>query len=801
MKVLKWAASIFLSLVIMVCVAGYVWVKSTVPDYSGEITAPVRAPVKIVRDAYGVPYVLAESEEDGFVGVGLAMAQDRMFQMELIRRAAQGRLSEVLGPGLVETDKLFLALTALKSLEEHYRELSPELKLCMEAFSKGVNLFLETGPLPLEFRVLGFKPAPWRPADFLGVALIMAWDQSSAWSIDLTAAAVADKLGPEAARGFFPDYPQAGPTVVPEGGFMASGAADFMRAGLKARELFGAGAAGGSNAWVVSGEKSVTGAPILANDMHLDLSQPPIWWECGLIAGERKVKGVLVPGEPLALAGQSPHLAWGLSNVMADDADFFVEILNPDNPDEYLVGQSWEKVSKVTRTIPVKGGQPIEQTYRLTRNGVIINDLKTPAPIRGRVLAMRWAGQDNLGGAAETFYSLPLAKDWAGFSEAVARFGLPGQNFVYADKEGNIGWRMAFRVPRRKGGYNPVFPVEGHSGRYGWDGYEPYEAQPWLLNPSEGFIATANNKTIGPEYPHYISAYFANPDRITRIREMLTAKDKLSAEDMRTIQADFTSLAARRIRPLILAAWEGEEKTPVQAQALEMLRNWDLVLAPDSAPAAIFEMTYSQLFAETAADELSDLFRPWVKAYFVASMAMDRWLTQDAAIFDDQRTPETETRDQIIRRAMTKALDRLAQDTGEQDPAQWSWGRVHTVTFMHPFSGRSRLVDKVVNVGPCRVGGGLFTVNPTQYRLWADKAVVHGASMRHILDLSDPDRSSGSITTGQSGHFFSPHYGDQVALWLKVETHPLSLDPETIQNRAEYVLVLNAGPKAERADP
>jgi len=791
MKILKWTLFIVIILVVVVCVGGYLWLRSTVPDYDGRLTGPVKAPVTIARDGHGVPYILAETQEDGFVGVGFAMAQDRMFQMEMIRRATQGRLAEILGPDLVDVDKLYLALTAVKGLEDIYHELTPESKACMELFSQGVNLFLETGPLPLEFKALGFKPAPWRPADCLGVALLMAWDLNLAWSVDLIAAAVADKLGLEAAQAFFPKYPHEGPTIAPEGTFMTSGAAEFLQAGLKAREFFGRGAVSGSNAWVVSGEKSATGAPILANDMHLGFGQPAIWWQCGLIAGERRINGVLVPGVPLALAGYTPNLAWGLTNVMADDADFFVEILNPDNPEEYLVGQSWEKVTKITRTIPVKGAEPLEQTYRLTRNGVIINDLRTPVPIKGRVLAMRWSGQDNLGGAVQAFYSIPLATDWAGFSEAVSHFALPGQNFVYADKDGNIGWRMGFRIPRRKGDYNPIFPVDGHSGRYSWDGYEPYEAQPWLLNPPEGFIATANNKTIGSEYPHYISAYFANPDRITRIQEMLSLRGKLSAEDMKDIQSDFKSLAAGRIVPLILAAWEGHEKTPVQTQALEMLKNWDLVLAVDSAPAAIFEMTYSQLFAEAAADELGDLFRPWVENHYIASMAMDRWLTEASTVWNDQNTPETETRDDIIRRSMVKALERLAQETNEQDPSAWAWGQLHTLTFKHPFAGQSRLLDKLINLGPYPVGGGMFTVNPTQYRLWGDMAVISGASMRHIFDLSDPEQSRGSITTGQSGHFLSPHYGDQVALWLKADTQPLSLDRGTIQNRAKYLFTLN----------
>jgi len=797
MKILKWTLSIVLALFIIVALGGYLWLKSSVPDYDGRIAAPVAAPVKILRDGYGVPYILAESERDGFTAVGYAMAQDRMFQMELIRRATRGRLSEVLGPDLVEVDRLFLALTAVKGLDEYYVEQRAELKECAEAFSKGVNLFLGTGPLPLEFKILGFNPDPWRPADCMGVALFMAWDLNLAWAADLTAAAVAGKLGPEAVRDFFPDYPEEAPTIASHGASWASGAVDFLRAGLRARDFFGLGRQGGSNAWVVSGKKSTTGAPILANDMHLGLAQPAIWWECGLLAGERRIKGLLVPGVPLALAGQTPHLAWGLTNVMADDADFFIEKVNPENPDEYLAGDAWVEFEKIARTIPVKGGPPVVQTYRVTRNGVVINDIKTPVPVQDHVLAMRWAGQDHLGGAFDAFYSIPLARDWEGFSEAVSHFCLPGQNFVYADREGNIGWRMGFRIPRRKGGYNPLLPVEGHSGLKGWDGYYPFEEQPYLFNPPEGFIATANNKTIGPDYPHYISRYFANPDRIVRIREMLTEKDKLSAEDMRAIQADFTSLAARRIRPYILSAWEGREKTPLQEQALQMLRDWDLVLTPDSAAAAVFETTYNELFTEAAADELGSLFRPWIDSAYIADVALDRWLKEDSSVFDNQATSGKETRDSIVRRAFTKALERLALETGDENPEKWAWGGLHTLTFKHPFAGKSGLLDRLVNLGPYPVGGGRFTVNPTSYHLWGDPRVFAGASMRHILHPTDPERSTGSITTGQSGHFLSPHYGDQVDLWLNATTHPLSLDEGTVQERSQYTLVLEPSGDSE----
>lgn len=791
LSILKWFVLVVSSLVILVGGGGYLYLKSTVPDYNGRVAGPVKDRVEVYRDAYGVPSVVAQNRPDAFTAVGYAMAQDRMFQMEMVRRATRGRLAEILGPDLVRVDKIFLALSAVKGLDELYDEQAPEIKKYYAAFSQGVNLFIQNGPLPLEFKILGFEPEPWRPSDCMGVAVFMAWDLNLGWGIDLLAMVVADRLGSEMVEQFFPGYPASGPTIVPPGEFTARGVEEFLTAALASRKFMGAGLSDGSNSWVLSGEKTTTGKPILCNDMHLGFGQPAIWWECGIITPDYKVKGLMVPGVPLALAGHTPKLAWGLTNVMADDADFFIEKLNPDNPDEYLVGEEWQPLRKVTREIKVKGGKTLTQVFRITRNGVIINDLKVPAPLGNRVLAMRWSGQDVLGGASPTFLGIHQATDWESFNQAVSNFGCPGQNFVYADTEGNIGYRTGVHIPRRRGGYNPILPIEGWSGKYGWDGYLPFELQPNMLNPKEGFIATANNKTVGPEYPHYISAYYAGTERIGRIRELIKAKEKHSPADMKTIHMDVKSLTAVQIRPHILEALKDRQLSEREAAALKLLKDWDLRLTVDSAAAGIFELTWISLFTEIAGDEVEPkLLEAWLKNHYIANQALLNWLESGTPLFDDTRTKEKETKKVIIRRALNKALDRLAKEFGTDDMADWKWGKIHTLTFNHPFSGQSPILDRIVNLGPYPVGGGMFTVNPLQYRLKGDLAVISGASMRHVYDFSDLEKSRGSITTGQSGHFLSDHYADQVKLWLTGETHPLTLDPKRAAETAEYQLTL-----------
>ncbi len=793
MRVFKWIVGLVCTLVILVGGGGYLWLKSTVPSYTGRVQAGVGAEVKVYRDRFGVASIVAEKEEDAFVALGYAMAQDRMFQMEMLRRAGSGRLAEILGPKLVEVDKLFLALTAFQSPEDLYKKNDPKLQGLLKRFAQGVNLFREKGPLPLEFKLLGLSPEPWQPWDSLAINMVMAWDLNLAWNYDLVNAAIAAKLGDDRIREFLPHYNPDYPTIIPKGGYSARAALDFVEMGYQAKAFLGAGAAPGSNSWVLAGARTETGRPLLANDPHLGFSQPPIWWEGAVLAGDLKVSGVFIPGIPLPLIGHTPHHGWGLTNVMADDADFFIEKINPDNKDEYLADGQWEPLKKIKRTLKVKGEEPREVVFSITRNGLIINGLKAPAKLGQAPLAMRWVGQDHTGDM-QTFYGAAKARSWEEFKEAVSHFACPGQNFIYADVEGDIGWVAGVRIPLRRGGYDPTLPAEGSSGVNGWDGYLPFEAQPALYNPPEGFIVTANNKSVGEEYPHYISTYWAGPERASRIRELILAKDKLSAADIRDIQADVYSKAAETLRPYLLAAFEGQGVSDQEKEALALIKDWDLNMEVDSAPAAVFEMFFARLFTETLVDDLGEeLTRAYLRNHYAAVRSLPGWLAENSPLFDDRGTKDKkEDRDQIIRRSLRKAVLDMEKLQDKLKVKDWAWGWAHKVTFAHAFQGQNGLLDKLINLGPYPVQGSMFTVNPTQYRIadLGNFATRSGASMRQIIDLGEIGKSVRAITTGQSGHFMSPHYGDQAGLWLNVRHHATALERQAIEKTAEMELSL-----------
>ena len=780
MRVFKWIVGIVSLLVIIVAGGGYLWLKLSLPGYEGRLAAPVKEEVTILRDELGLAAILAGSEADAFFALGFAQAQDRFFQMEMLRRAGSGRLAEILGPELIEVDKLFLALSATRTPEEIYQAFPQEIKEPMARFAAGINFFLGKGPLPLELRLLGVEPEPWQPADAVSINMVMAWDLNLAWSYELTAAAIADKLGPERVKDFLPAYEPAYPTIVPPGGYLSQTGQELLATGLRARELLGGGPAPGSNSWVLAGSRTETGAPILANDPHLGFSQPPIWWEGTVICPGLTFSGVFIPGVPVPLIGHTPHHAWGLTNVMADDADFFIERLNPDNQDQYLRPGGWKECRKVQRKIKVKGGEELLQVFRITDNGLIINDLKTPVALSDRVLAMRWVGQDHTA-EVQAFYGILKARTWEEFKSAVGHFSCPGQNFVYADVEGNIGWIAGAKIPRRRGGYDPVLPAEAAGGTNGWDGYLDYPAQPSLLNPEQGFIVTANNKSVGPEYPHYISSYWAGPERAARIGELIRDKKKLSTAEVQGIQVDIFSKNAEALLPPLLEALTGQTLADQEGEALAALESWDLTMDPDSAGPAIFEAVQGRLFQETLTDELGqELLRAYLSNHFAAARAMRVWLERGSDLFDDRTTPDrVEKMEDILCRAFRLAVLDLEKLTGQESPAGWRWGALHTLTFEHPFKGRSRLLDKLLNLGPYPVGGSLFTVNPTQHRLSrpGDFSVSSGASMRQVIDLGDLEAAGRVITTGQSGHFMSPHYGDQVRLWLEGRLHPVSLNP------------------------
>jgi penicillin amidase len=792
MKALKWMVSILLVLIIGIFIGGYGYLRSTLPDYEGEITIPgITNPVEIIRDSYAMPHIYARSDEDAFFALGYCMAQDRLFQMDMVRRAARGKLSEILGPGLVPVDKFFRTITAGRSIESIAAVYDKETLEASKAYTKGVNYFIEhhAGPLPLEFTILGYGPEPWHFTDFIGVYYYMAWDLNAAFAIEMLHAAVIEKMGEKMSRDLFPDYPIGYPTIVP--GQQAS--LGFFKTLTLAREALGTEGGGASNNWVVSGKKSSTGSPILANDPHLGHGAPGIWYEAHLVTPEMNVSGSLLPGIPFIIIGANEHVAWGMTNVAADDADFYIEKINPSNPDQYEFKGHWEDMTIKEEVIRVKGSGDVKFSVKLSRHGPIIDEVNKFDEPEGTALAMRWTAYEML--EKTPFYDLNTARSIEDVEQALEYFKCPGQNFVYADNRGNIGFWAAVGIPIRDG-FSGALPVPGWDGRHEWRGYAATVEQPHMKNPPRGWIATANNKHVNDGYPYPISHYYATPDRFVRIQQMITAREKHSVKDFEEMHNDLYMVLAEEWVPLILNALADKNLTDNEKAAKAFIKDWDFVAEADDEAPTVFHAMINAMVENTLKKRMGEeLYSLYLKNNNLVLNAMRNLVSGgQSPWFDDPDTPEVEDLETVITKSFKDAIVYLDSHLGAA-PEDWQWGKLHTLTIYHPFGRSSPLMGYFMNIGPMPMDGGIDTVNPQPYRLSNPWEGYHGASLRYIIDFADMKNSRRVIPAGISGNFMSPHYDDQVELWRNGHYRPFVLDRESVAEDAQYTLKMLPGSK------
>jgi len=645
--------------------------------------------------------------------------------------------------------------------------------------------------LPLEFAILGFKPAPWTPLDSLVWGKLMCWDLSGNWETELLRAELVDKLGEEKVQELLPPYPDEGPFIIPsEVRSYAGLSTDILDEYARVEALLNWGGAGiGSNNWVVDGTKTTTGRPLLADDPHLGLGIPSIWYEMGLHGGGLDVVGASFPGVPLIIIGHNQRIAWGVTNVRPDVQDLYIEKIHPANPYQYEYQGQWKDMEVIQEEIKVKGrDEPVVVEVRLTHHGPIINDVVESLKDSPRVLAFRWTALEG-GPLFQSVYMLNQARNWEEFREALRHWVVPAQNFVYADVEGNIGYQTPGNIPIRAKGQGLV-PVPGWTGEYEWTGYIPFDELPSAYNPPTHFIATANNKVVPDDYPYFISYEWSAPYRARRIVQLLTTRDKLSIQDFRQIQADTYSIPGEKLVPYLL---DLEPQGTLEEQAMEQLRAWDFRNEIDRPGAAIFEVFYLQLVENTFADELGeDLFEDYLDRGEFHHMALERLMEQvNSPWFDDVNTAEVEGRDEIVRRSFQEAIAYLSDRFGDT-PSRWAWGQLHTMTFVHNPLGRSGIapLEMLFNRGPVPARGSGYTVDAASFDETEPFAMTHGVSYRQIIDLSDWENSLFIHTTGQSGHPLHKHYADMIESWQAVEYHPMRFDRASIEADKEGVLVL-----------
>ncbi len=775
--------------------AAAVWVaRRALPVVDGTVRVTgVSGPVEVVRDRWGVPHVFAATDDDAYFALGYVTAQDRLFQMELNRRLAQGRLSEMFGPTTVKVDRLFRTMDFAGTGRRMMAAARPEAVEAARAYARGVNAWVSAlgGRLPPEFALLGIGFEPAKADDFAGILGFMSWRLNLSWDFDPLYERLVQKVGDDRAAELFPYNLGGSPSVYPE----TLPAAMPVRSALfdlspeeTALVSFGPSLRA-SNNWVVGPSKSTTGHPILCNDPHLAHGLPGIWYEAQLKTKTQDVIGVTIAGFPLVVIGHNRDIAWGMTNLMLDAADFFVEKIDPTDPSRVMSRGEWVPVKTRAETIKVKGGADVSLEVRSTPHGPLVSDLMAG---ESRALSYQWNyAMPNGAGEVDALYALDRARNWTEFRAALRGFGSVAQNVVYADREGHIGLQAVGAIPRLTGRKEGTRFRVGWDGSEDWDGFVPFEDHPWSLDPAQGWLASANNPTVPAPAPYYISSQWEPVDRITRIQELLRAKDKLSVDDMKRIQGDTTVVSARRLAPLVVAAFDARPSAQAMVtSAVTLLRGWDGDMKAESPAATLFAVLYRRLFYAIFEDEMGDaLARDYrnqanVSAIMIATVMAgghDRW-------FDRVDTPGVEGRDDILRDTFEKTVAELSGTLGGE-PRTWAWGRLHTLELEHPLGRASQILGFYFDRGPFPVPGHNQSVDKMEYAE-SDFRVLHGPSMRQITDFSDLDRSLAVLPGGESGIPASPHYADLTPLWLAGEYHAFPMERAAVDAVAESRLVL-----------
>lgn len=792
-------------------------ITKSYPITDGKISVPgLHSNVDIYRDELGVPHISAKNEHDMFFAVGYVHAQDRLWEMDMIRRTAQGRLSEILGEPTVEFDKLFRIIGIAKTSAEIEKHLHPESRRALESYASGVNAFLEqyTNKLPIEFDMLNYRPERWEPTHSVIVARMMAWDLNMASVSDLPLGMITEKVDIQKASEAFPVTSDLGQKILVSlqelrraligdltGDIQSRDDARQVRWGTwfvstnyKFRTATGSkGLGGGSNCWVVGPKRSLTGKPILANDIHLLMPAPALWYQLHFRSPGWDVAGVSLPGTPLIVVGRNASIAWGVTNAMVDDTDFYIEQVDSASRTYNFQGRKFPLESN-EETIYISTKDSLVITIRSTHHGPIVDDIHPALKRKDSTyshfsLAMRWTGLD-VSDEVYAFYLMNKARNAEEFEMGVQHLTVPGQNIVFADTFGNIGYWTAAHIPIR-GKINSMMPMAGWTGENEWQGYIPFNQLPKLWNPPEGFIATANNKIVGDNFPYYISELWEPPSRITRIRELLASAEQLTPDDCKRFHMDIVSPHGKEFVTHLLRAFQNVTNiTPDAALALEYLRNWDFRFSRDDVAPTIVNATFVKFLHNVFEDELGDtLLTYYVTFSAIPYRAASQLLAADSsAWFDDIRTPAIETKDEILRKSLFDALEELRRKLGP-DTKTWRWGSLHTVTFAHPF-GKQKPLDRVFNIGPFSISGSASTIYKTDFRLSNPYAVSVGPSMRHVIDLGNRASFSSVITSGESGQVLHKHYDDQSVLWLNGGYHTLVMDWNQIAQATWEHLVL-----------
>ncbi len=761
--------------------------RGSLPTHSGELTlAGLNKPVEVRWDHHAIPRVSAHGEDDLFFAQGYLHAQERLWQMEMSRRFLSGRMAEVFGDFSLAWRELssqfrgrscadfdyFVRLLGIRAAAVASLDVLFEADRCrLRSYCDGVNRYIERcgRKLPWEFRLLRHEPEPWLPEDTLTIGKGYAFLLSTALYTRLNFIAVAAKLAdePDKLRALFPTYPDDAPVTARCAWDEVRGLWQFSSGILSGGEW--PPFAGGSNCWAIAPHRSAMGRAVLCNDPHLRMTLPSAWYLIHLRADDGpdgyEVWGASIPGAPCIQIGHNRRIAWGITAAVCDEVEIYREKLHPLDPDLYLAGQRWEKLETRKELIAIRGAPPREKIVRKSRHGPAISDF-SEARAGKEILTVRWTAHEP-SRELHSLYGINRAHDWRQFQESLRHHAAPSLNFIYADREGNIGYTLAGNIPRRAK-IPSLLPLPGWDEKDEWLGYIPFEELPRIYNPPEGFVASANNRIADTSYPYYLSHFFEPPHRFRRILELLGRREKFTVEDMAAVQLDDVSLHAKELISSLEndLAQIPDGNRSVKIAALRLL-SWDGSCSESSIEAAIFHTFHHRLLYNLLAPALGDdLFPTYVEILNQCIAPTDRILRESSPAWFTGRS-----RIGLVALSMREACAELNEQFGSNLDG-WRWGRIHQLHLNHAL-GRINILKPALGIGPVATPGDGMTINQGFYRHSNPYMQTVGASLRYIAELDDPIRSSAVLAAGQSGHPSSIHYADQAELWMRGERIPL----------------------------
>jgi len=810
--------------------------RRRLPQLNGQAYLPgLETTVTVYRDRWGVPHIYAACRHDLFLAQGFVQAQDRLWQMDISRRLANGQLAEILGETALPTDRLTRTLGLARLAAQSWPLLYDQHRQELAAYSQGINAYIETGSLPLEFRLLRYRPRPWQPEDTLALAHLHAWALTHGWAGELARAQLIAAIGPERAAEIEPIYPPDNPVTLPQGvefhrltlESLAAAAGPFLNRGAD-------GGGRGSNAWLVAPHRSASGQALSGNDVHLPVGIPSLWYANHLCLEKTRplslsastssgpdlqVIGASIPGMPYVLIGHNAHIAWGITLSYADTEDLFIEQLaGPDNG-RYRYQNDWRPTERIVERIAVKGRPDHLEEVILTHHGPIVSNIW---PIED---VGQWDGAADADGRQHnahhalalssmalrpgpffsSFAALNDATDWDSFTAALNQMETPALNVTYADGRGNIGYRLTGAMPVRARG-SGLIPAPGWSGDYEWLDCVPRTEMPYALNPAQGFLVNANNKIVPDDYPHYLGQTWMNGYRARRLAELLSSDQRLTTNDQsvigrsslvtlsdgRKFHFDFHSLPGLALVRCLAdhAPAAGDARL-----AWELLQGWDGWLGPESVGGAVYQV----LLAKLSRAILEPLIGPALWEQLLGrgpdpllvpvTEFYGHWSTTLLRLLAEPESSWLLDRQQLLNDCLVDTAVYLREKLGPE-PGQWQWGRLHQLRFRHSLSVQPPL-DRILDRGPWPIGGDSDTLGQTAVLPQAPyENNAFSVSYWQLIDMGDLDGAEMMLAPGQSGHLGSPHYDDLIAAWLHGESIPMLWRKEAVLTAAQHVLAL-----------